>query len=158
MLAVCASSLKLDGIVKGMIDDNCVLDFFNHTTHLFNGPWNCSNHAGTCGHFNQVVFAVIHSPCYFNASKPNYWLRMCAHGTMKYAVYLTFQTIYSACTNAGQLPNSCDNYVTTHWDLCRERLMWGSDCNCIVTTSHWDSKNICVRITITALSHHSLRF
>ena len=35
---VCTSSLKLNGIVKGMIDDNCVLDFFNHTTHLFNGP------------------------------------------------------------------------------------------------------------------------
>ena len=77
MLAVCTSSLKLDGIAKGMIDDNCVLDFFNHTTHLFNGPWNCSNHAGTCGHFNQVVFVVIYSPCYFNASKPNYWLPMC---------------------------------------------------------------------------------
>ena len=35
------------------MDDNCVLESFNHTctTHLFNEPWNCC----TC---NQVLFAV----------------------------------------------------------------------------------------------------
>ena len=31
----------LDGLWRGLIDDNCVLDFFNY---LFNiEPWNCSN-------------------------------------------------------------------------------------------------------------------
>ena len=27
------------------MDDNCVLEFLNHTTNLFNEPLNCSNHA-----------------------------------------------------------------------------------------------------------------
>ena len=40
-----ASSLKLDGIVRGLMDDNCVWEFLNCTTKLFNEPWNCSNHA-----------------------------------------------------------------------------------------------------------------
>ena len=38
MFVVCASSLKLDGIVRGLTDDNCILDFFNRTAHLFNEP------------------------------------------------------------------------------------------------------------------------
>ena len=33
VFVVCASSLKLDGIVRGLTDDNYILDFF------------CSNHA-----------------------------------------------------------------------------------------------------------------
>ena len=33
--SVCASSLKLDGIVRGLMDDNCVLEFLKHTTKLF---------------------------------------------------------------------------------------------------------------------------
>ena len=33
-----ASSLKLDGIVRGLMDDNCVWEFLNHTTKLFNEP------------------------------------------------------------------------------------------------------------------------
>ena len=36
--SVCASSLKLDGIVRGLMDDNCVLEFLNHTPKLFNEP------------------------------------------------------------------------------------------------------------------------
>ena len=45
LTSVCSSCLKLDGIVRGLMDDNCVLEFLNHTTKLFNEPWNCSNHA-----------------------------------------------------------------------------------------------------------------
>ena len=35
--SICASSLKLDGIMRGLMDDNCVLEFLNHT-NLFNEP------------------------------------------------------------------------------------------------------------------------
>ena len=38
LTSACASSLKLDGIMRGLMDDNCVLEFFNHTTKLFNEP------------------------------------------------------------------------------------------------------------------------
>ena len=33
LTSVCASSLKLGGIVRGLMDDNCVLEFLNHTTY-----------------------------------------------------------------------------------------------------------------------------
>ena len=57
-MSVLASSLKLYGIVRGSMDDNCVLEFLNHTIP------NCSmNHETAvtmhCGHFNQVFFAVL---------------------------------------------------------------------------------------------------
>ena len=45
LASVVRSCLKLDGIVRGLMDDNCVLDYLNHTTKLFNESWNCSNHA-----------------------------------------------------------------------------------------------------------------
>ena len=38
LTSVCVSSLKLDGIARGLMDDICVLKFLNHTTKLFNEP------------------------------------------------------------------------------------------------------------------------
>ena len=49
--SVCANSLKRDGIVRGEVDDNYVLEFIQPTCSMSLGG-NCS------GHFNQVVFAV----------------------------------------------------------------------------------------------------
>ena len=36
LTSVCASSLKLDGIARVLMDDICVLEFLNHNTKLFN--------------------------------------------------------------------------------------------------------------------------
>ena len=44
-VSVLASSLKLDGIVRGWWMIIVFWNFFHHTTYLFNEPWNCSNHA-----------------------------------------------------------------------------------------------------------------
>ena len=38
LTSVCGSCLKLDGTVRGLLDDNCVLEFLNHATKLFNEP------------------------------------------------------------------------------------------------------------------------
>ena len=47
-------SLKLDKIMRELMDDNCVWNFFNQTISM--DP----ETAVTCtsGHFNQIIFAV----------------------------------------------------------------------------------------------------
>ena len=43
------------------MNDNCVWNFFNHTTNLFNESWNCSNH-GLVVILTKYFFAVIYRP------------------------------------------------------------------------------------------------
>ena len=50
----------------------------------------------------DCIIMSSYPPCYFNASKPNCMLSICAHGTITIEVCSTldFQTVYSAYTNA----------------------------------------------------------
>ena len=57
--SVCASSLKLGGIVRGLMDDNNKLCLGNSLIKLSACSMNPETAVTcTCGHFNPVVFAV----------------------------------------------------------------------------------------------------
>ena len=95
----------------------------------------------TCWNEAQTIFITtrcLHTPCYFNASNPNYWLSMCAHGTITIevcSVYITFsncnQCLYQ-CLICGPASTLSAYYVSI-----------------VHATTHWDSEKICQWITIT---------
>ena len=51
--------------MSGLMDDNCVWNSFNCTTHLFNEPWNCSKHVLVVILTNYILKCTV-SPPKFN--------------------------------------------------------------------------------------------